>query len=337
MNHSPHESEPIETLEQHEDHTDQPEEPTEQPLEELTELSDKPSKSQDVTVRYYEVDLIRQYLNEIGKTKLLSAEEEVMLAKRYAKGDMEAKKRMVEANLRLVVSVASKYVGRGLLFLDLIQEGTLGLIRAVEKFDPNRGFKLSTYGTWWIRQAITRAIADQARTIRIPVHMVEQINKMNHEERHLATQLGRDPSDDELAKKLRIPISKLLDLRDIEREPVSLEHRVEGTDGETEFGELLSDPNSDEAFTSVDNRLVYVPLQAILDELPERSKFIVEGRAGMHPESDKPKTLDALGDELHITRERVRQVEKKTLIEIKLKAENNGPAFVESLREAGGL
>ena len=250
-------------------------------------------------------DPVRMYLKEIGKVPLLSADEEVELAKRMAEGDEEAKKRLAEANLRLVVSIAKRYVGRGMLFLDLIQEGNLGLIKAVEKFDYHKGFKFSTYATWWIRQAITRAIADQARTIRIPVHMVETINKLIRVSRQLLQELGREPTPEEIAAKLDMPVERVREILKISQEPVSLETPI-GEEEDSHLGDFIQDDN------------VPVPAEAAaqtllkeLDTLTEREQKVLRLRFGMN--DGRARTLEEVGKEFDVTRERIRQIEAKAL------------------------
>lgn len=255
-------------------------------------------------------DHVRIYLKEIGKVDLLSAEEETELAIKMEQGDEFAKKRMAEANLRLVVSIAKRYVGRGMLFLDLIQEGNLGLIKAVEKFDHTKGFKFSTYATWWIRQAITRAIADQARTIRIPVHMVETINKLIRVSRQLLQELGREPSDEELAKEMNMPIEKVREIRKIAQEPVSLETPI-GEEEDSHLGDFIPDeealaPSDSAAFTLLKEQLIQV-----LDTLTEREEKVLRLRFGL--DDGRARTLEEVGKEFNVTRERIRQIEAKAL------------------------
>jgi RNA polymerase sigma factor, sigma-70 family len=255
-------------------------------------------------------DPVRMYLKEIGKVPLLSAEEEIDLAKRMMKGDEEAKKRLAEANLRLVVSIAKRYVGRGMLFLDLIQEGNLGLIKAVEKFDYTKGFKFSTYATWWIRQAITRAIADQARTIRIPVHMVETINKLIRVSRQLLQELGREPSAEEVAKELDMPADKVREILKIAQEPVSLETPI-GEEEDSHLGDFIPDddapaPAEAAAFTLLKEQLIDV-----LDTLTPREEKVLRLRFGL--DDGRARTLEEVGKEFKVTRERIRQIEAKAL------------------------
>ena len=255
-------------------------------------------------------DPVRMYLKEIGKVPLLSADEEIEYAKRMEEGDEEAKKRLAEANLRLVVSIAKRYVGRGMQFLDLIQEGNLGLIKAVEKYDYRKGFKFSTYATWWIRQAITRAIADQARTIRIPVHMVETINKLVRVQRQLLQELGREPSPEEIAENMDIPVERVREIQKISQEPVSLETPI-GEEEDSHLGDFIQDdhvavPAEEAAFT-----LLHEQLMEALSTLTEREQKVLRLRFGL--DDGKPKTLEEVGGEFHVTRERIRQIEAKAL------------------------
>ena len=255
-------------------------------------------------------DPVRMYLKEIGKVPLLSAEEEIELAKKMELGDQEAKKRLAEANLRLVVSIAKRYVGRGMLFLDLIQEGNLGLIKAVEKFDYRKGYKFSTYATWWIRQAITRAIADQARTIRIPVHMVETINKLIRVSRQLLQELGREPSPEEIAEEMNMPVDRVREIMKISQEPVSLETPI-GEEEDSHLGDFLPDDNvpvpaDAAAFTMLKEQLVEV-----LGTLTEREQKVLRLRFGL--DDGRARTLEEVGKEFNVTRERIRQIEAKAL------------------------
>ncbi|MFR0780604.1 MAG: RNA polymerase sigma factor RpoD [Zhenhengia sp.] len=255
-------------------------------------------------------DPVRMYLKEIGKVPLLSAEEEIEFAQRMEEGDEEAKKRLAEANLRLVVSIAKRYVGRGMLFLDLIQEGNLGLIKAVEKFDYRKGYKFSTYATWWIRQAITRAIADQARTIRIPVHMVETINRLMRVSRQLLQELGRDPIPEEIAKAMEMPVSKVREIMKISQEPVSLETPI-GEEEDSHLGDFIPDddvpvPAEAAAFTLLKEQLIEV-----LDTLTEREQKVLRLRFGL--DDGRARTLEEVGKEFNVTRERIRQIEAKAL------------------------
>ena len=255
-------------------------------------------------------DPVRMYLKEIGKVPLLSAEEEIDLAKRMADGDEEAKKRLAEANLRLVVSIAKRYVGRGMLFLDLIQEGNLGLIKAVEKFDYQKGFKFSTYATWWIRQAITRAIADQARTIRIPVHMVETINKLIRVSRQLLQELGREPQPEEIAEVMDIPVERVREILKISQEPVSLETPI-GEEEDSHLGDFIPDDNMPVPADAAAFTLLKEQLVEVLDTLTEREKKVLTLRFGL--EDGRARTLEEVGKEFNVTRERIRQIEAKAL------------------------
>ena len=255
-------------------------------------------------------DPVRMYLKEIGKVPLLSADEEVELAKRMAEGDEEAKKRLAEANLRLVVSIAKRYVGRGMLFLDLIQEGNLGLIKAVEKFDYHKGFKFSTYATWWIRQAITRAIADQARTIRIPVHMVETINKLIRVSRQLLQELGREPTPEEIAEELDMPVERVREILKISQEPVSLETPI-GEEEDSHLGDFIQDDNVPVPAEAAAATLLKEQLDEVLDTLTEREQKVLRLRFGMN--DGRARTLEEVGKEFNVTRERIRQIEEKAL------------------------
>ena len=255
-------------------------------------------------------DSIRMYLAEIGRVRLLTHADEIRLAKGIARGDKRCKDKLVEANLRLVVSIAKKYRNRGVSFLDLIQEGNLGLIRAAEKFDHCKGFKFSTYATWWIRQAITRAIADKGRTIRIPVHMVEKVNKFHRTHRRMVQFLGREPTDEEIANELKAPVEEILRLQEISQRSISLETPV-GDDDSSELGDFLEDAASATPTDAVSESLLKLHLREALDELPERERQIIELRFGM--KDDRPRTLEEVGREFDITRERVRQIQMKTL------------------------
>ena len=255
-------------------------------------------------------DPVRMYLKEIGKVPLLSADEEVELAKRMAEGDEDAKKRLAEANLRLVVSIAKRYVGRGMLFLDLIQEGNLGLIKAVEKFDHTKGFKFSTYATWWIRQAITRAIADQARTIRIPVHMVETINKLIRVSRQLLQELGREPTPEEIAAELDMPVERVREILKISQEPVSLETPI-GEEEDSHLGDFIQDDNVPVPAEAAAQTLLKEQLDEVLDTLTEREQKVLRLRFGM--DDGRARTLEEVGKEFDVTRERIRQIEAKAL------------------------
>ena len=250
-------------------------------------------------------DPVRMYLKEIGKVPLLSAEEEIELAKRLEVGDEEAKKRLAEANLRLVVSIAKRYVGRGMLFLDLIQEGNLGLIKAVEKFDYRKGFKFSTYATWWIRQAITRAIADQARTIRIPVHMVETINKLIRVSRQLLQELGREPSPEEIAKEMNMPEDRVREILKISQEPVSLETPI-GEEEDSHLGDFIQDDNVPVPAEAAAFTLLKEQLVEVLETLTEREQKVLRLRFGL--DDGRARTLEEVGKEFNVTRERIRQI-----------------------------
>ncbi len=259
-------------------------------------------------------DPVRMYLKEIGKVPLLSGEEEIELAKRMEKGDQIAKQRLCEANLRLVVSIAKRYVGRGMLFLDLIQEGNLGLIKAVEKFDWRKGYKFSTYATWWIRQAITRAIADQARTIRIPVHMVETINKLIRISRQLLQELGREPKPEELAKEMDIPVEKVREILKISQEPVSLETPI-GEEEDSHLGDFIPDTDAPAPADAAAFSMLKEQLIEVLDTLTPREKRVLELRFGIR--DGKARTLEEVGREFDVTRERIRQIEAKALRKLK--------------------
>jgi RNA polymerase primary sigma factor len=260
------------------------------------------------------LDSLRLYLRSIGRVDLLTAAQEVELAKRIERGDMLAKRQMVEANLRLVVSIAKGYLGRGLSFLDLIQEGSLGLIRAVEKFDYRRGYKFSTYATWWIRQAVTRAIADKARTIRIPVHMVEKLNRVAHVERQLVQRLGREPEAAEIAEELRWPVGDVRDILRVAQLPVSLEKPV-GDEDESELGDFVADDAVLEPFEEASEHLQKEGVRRALDALPERERQVIELRYGLG--NAEPLTLEEVGRTFGVTRERIRQIENNTLKKLK--------------------
>ena len=255
-------------------------------------------------------DPVRMYLKEIGKVPLLSAEEEIELALRMEQGDEEAKKKLAEANLRLVVSIAKRYVGRGMLFLDLIQEGNLGLIKAVQKFDYRKGFKFSTYATWWIRQAITRAIADQARTIRIPVHMVETINKLIRVSRQLLQELGREPTPEEIAEEMKMPVERVREILKISQEPVSLETPI-GEEEDSHLGDFIQDDNVPVPVDAAAYTLLREQLEEVLDTLTDREKKVLSLRFGL--EDGRGRTLEEVGKEFNVTRERIRQIEAKAL------------------------
>ena len=255
-------------------------------------------------------DPVRMYLKDIGKVPLLSAEEEIELAKKMEKGDEQAKKKLAEANLRLVVSIAKRYVGRGMLFLDLIQEGNLGLIKAVEKFDYTKGYKFSTYATWWIRQAITRAIADQARTIRIPVHMVETINKLIRVQRQLLQELGREPSPEEISEQMNLPVDRVREILKISQEPVSLETPI-GEEEDSHLGDFIQDENVPVPAEAAAFNLLKEQLVEVLDTLTDREKKVLTLRFGL--DDGKARTLEEVGREFDVTRERIRQIEAKAL------------------------
>ncbi|HKC22670.1 MAG TPA: RNA polymerase sigma factor RpoD [Gaiellaceae bacterium] len=268
------------------------------------------------------LDSLRLYLREIGKVPLLTADQEVYLAKRIERGDMAAKTQMIEANLRLVVSIAKSYLGRGLSFLDLIQEGSLGLIRAVEKFDYRKGYKFSTYATWWIRQAVTRAIADKARTIRIPVHMVEKLNKVVHIERQLVQRLGREPRPDEIAEELEMTTEEVREILRMSQLPVSLEKPI-GEEEESELGDFVEDESAESPFDTATLSLRREDVEHALSALPERERQVIELRFGLS--GAQPCTLEEVGRAFGVTRERIRQIENNTLKKL------------ESLPEAQGL
>ena len=255
-------------------------------------------------------DPVRMYLREIGRIPLLTSEEELDLAKRVLENDEEAKKKLSESNLRLVVSIAKKYVGRGMLFLDLIQEGNMGLIKAVDKFDYKKGFKFSTYATWWIRQAITRAIADQARTIRVPVHMVETINKLIRTSRHLLQQLGREPTPEEIAEEMEIPVEKVMEIQKIAQDPVSLETPI-GEEDDSHLGDFIPDDESPAPQDSAAYTLLKEQLEEVMSTLTPREAKVLKLRFGL--EDGKARTLEEVGREFQVTRERIRQIEAKAL------------------------
>jgi len=269
-------------------------------------IDDVPDESKDMSVN----DNVRMYLKEIGKISLLTLEEEQELSKRVAEGDEHAKNVLAESNLRLVVSIAKRYVGRGLLFLDLIQEGNIGLMKAVEKFDYDKGYKFSTYATWWIRQAITRALADQARTIRVPVHMVETINKMARIERQMTLELNREPTDAELSKKMGLSVEKIAEIRKISQDPVSLETPI-GEEDDSHLGDFLADERtmSPEEFATYE--ILKDELREVLDTLTVREKEVLELRFGLFDGSSH--TLEEVGKQFKVTRERIRQIEAKAL------------------------
>ena len=281
-------------------------------LEDLQEVEE--IKLEDMDIANFDGinidDPVRMYLREIGRIPLLTYDEELELAKRVLDGDEEAKKRLVEANLRLVVSIAKKYVGRGMLFLDLIQEGNMGLIKAVEKFDYRKGYKFSTYATWWIRQAITRAIADQARTIRIPVHMVETINRLIRTSRHLLQQLGREPSTEEIAKEMELPVEKVVEIQKIAQDPVSLETPI-GEEDDSHLGDFIPDDDSPAPHDSASYTLLREQLEDVMHTLTPREAKVLKLRFGL--EDGKARTLEEVGREFMVTRERIRQIEAKAL------------------------
>jgi RNA polymerase primary sigma factor len=290
--------------------------PHEQPL-----VEEEKAPKLDLTVEP-SLDSLRLYLREIGKVPLLTADQEVYLAKRIERGDMGAKTQMTEANLRLVVSIAKGYLGRGLSFLDLIQEGSLGLIRAVEKFDYRKGYKFSTYATWWIRQAVTRAIADKARTIRIPVHMVEKLNKVVHIERQLVQRLGREPRPEEIAEELEMTTDEVREILRMAQHPISLEKPI-GEEEDSELGDFVEDDSAESPFDSASLQLRRSDIENALSSLPERERRVIELRFGL--DGEPPCTLEEVGKAFGVTRERIRQIENNTLKRL------------ESLPEAQGL
>jgi RNA polymerase primary sigma factor len=294
----------------HPPHEQQPE-PEEEKITPKLDLTVEPS-----------LDSLRLYLREIGKVPLLTADQEVYLAKRIERGDMGAKTQMIEANLRLVVSIAKSYLGRGLSFLDLIQEGSLGLIRAVEKFDYRKGYKFSTYATWWIRQAVTRAIADKARTIRIPVHMVEKLNKVVHIERQLVQRLGREPRPDEIAEELEMTTEEVREILRMSQLPISLEKPI-GEEEDSQLGDFVEDETAESPFDTAQVTLRRGDIERALDSLPERERKVIELRFGLS--GAQPCTLEEVGRAFGVTRERIRQIENNTLKKL------------ESLPEAQGL
>jgi len=287
---------------------------------------DAPRKPEiDLTVEP-SLDSLRLYLRSIGRVHLLTAEREVSLAQRIERGDLVAKQEMVEANLRLVVSIAKGYLGRGLSFLDLIQEGSLGLIRAVEKFDYRRGYKFSTYATWWIRQAVTRAIADKGRTIRIPVHMVEKLNKVVHVERQLVQELGREPTPEEIAKQLECTSREVREILRMAQQPVSLEKPI-GEEEESELGDFVEDENAESPFETASTNLRKENVRRALDALPQREREVIEMRFGLT--GARPYTLEEVGRAFNVTRERIRQIENHTLKKLESLPE------AQRLRDAG--
>ena len=288
-------------------------------LDEIEPNSEDLAEVEDIAVEDIDVDSmegvkiddpVRMYLREIGKIPLLSYEDELSLAKRILEGDEEAKKKLTESNLRLVVSIAKKYVGRGMLFLDLIQEGNMGLIKAVEKFDYTKGYKFSTYATWWIRQAITRAIADQARTIRIPVHMVETINKLLRTSRHLLQQNGREPTPEEIAQEMELPVEKVLEIQKIAQDPVSLETPI-GEENDSHLGDFIQDEDSPSPQDAASYTMLKEQLNDVMKTLTPREAKVLRLRFGL--DDGKARTLEEVGREFKVTRERIRQIEAKAL------------------------
>jgi len=280
-------------------------------LQEIETLAEDEIIDPDTLVDNFSIDdPVRMYLKEIGKVNLLTTEEEIELATKMAQGDNEAKRQMAEANLRLVVSIAKRYVGRGMLFLDLIQEGNLGLIKAVEKFDYTKGYKFSTYATWWIRQAITRAIADQARTIRIPVHMVETINKVMRISRQLLQELGHDPTPEEIAEDMGMPVEKVREILKIAQEPVSLETPI-GEEEDSHLGDFIPDEDASEPAEAASFTLLKEQLSGVLGTLTQREEKVLRLRFGI--EDGRTRTLEEVGREFNVTRERIRQIEAKAL------------------------
>ena len=291
--------------------------PSAEELSQLQEELDEESKNEEAEPRVEEYstgDPVRMYLREIGKVPLLTQEQEQELAKRIAQGDQEAAKQMTEANLRLVVSIAKRYVGRGMQLLDLIQEGNLGLLKAVEKYDFTKGFKFSTYATWWVRQAITRALADQARTIRIPVHMVETMNKLTQCSRKLQQELGREPTVEELSKAMRMTPERINEIRQMCMEPVSLESPV-GEEDDSHLGDFIEDNTGSQPADAVSQAMLRQQLMEILDTLSEREAKVLRLRYGL--DDGRPRTLEEVGKEFNVTRERVRQIEAKALRKIR--------------------
>ena len=285
-------------------------EPNEEDLKEVEDLKLDEVNQNDTFEGINVDDPVRMYLREIGRIKLLTYDQELDLAKRILNGDEEAKQELAEANLRLVVSIAKKYVGRGMLFLDLIQEGNMGLIKAVEKFDYTKGFKFSTYATWWIRQSITRAIADQARTIRIPVHMVETINKLIRTSRHLLQRLGREPSPEELSKELEMPVDKVMEIQKIAQDPVSLETPI-GEEDDSHLGDFIQDEDSPAPQDAAAYTLLKEQLEEVMQTLTPREAKVLRLRFGL--DDGKARTLEEVGREFDVTRERIRQIEAKAL------------------------
>lgn len=292
-------------------------EPEADDLSEEEELSDEDLVMSTEGVDAFADDSVRMYLREIGKIPLLSQEEELELANRAVKGDKEAKDKLAEANMRLVVSIAKRYSGRGLDFLDLIQEGNTGLLRAVEKFDPDKGFKFSTYATWWIRQAVTRAIADQARTIRIPVHMVETINKVLRTTRRLTQELNREPSNEEIAAAMNMEVDKIENVMRIKQDIASLDASVgrDGDDEESVLGDFIEDSERDSPEDATANQILKEQIAVILSTLSEREQKIIKLRFGIG--GGRPHTLEEVGNEFSVTRERIRQIEAKALSKLR--------------------
>ena len=286
-------------------------EPNEEDLKEVQDLKlDEVTTSDDTFEGINVDDPVRMYLREIGRIPLLTYEQELELAKRILNGDEDAKQELAESNLRLVVSIAKKYVGRGMLFLDLIQEGNMGLMRAVKKFDPTKGFKFSTYATWWIRQSITRAIADQARTIRIPVHMVETINKLIRTSRHLLQRLGREPTPEEISKELEMPVEKVMEIQKIAQDPVSLETPI-GEEDDSHLGDFIQDDDSPAPQDAAAYTMLKEQLAEVMSTLTPREAKVLRLRFGL--DDGKARTLEEVGKEFDVTRERIRQIEAKAL------------------------
>ena len=292
-------------------------------VEDLIDLEDEKEDAEDEDIKLADFsdlkgfnidDHVKMYLKEIGKIPLLSADEERILAENMEAGDIEAKKKLAETNLRLVVSIAKRYVGRGMQFLDLIQEGNMGLMKAVEKFDFRRGFKFSTYATWWIRQAITRSIADQARTIRIPVHMVETINKLVRIERQLVQELGREPTNEEISEHMGIEVDKVNEIRKIAQEPVSLETPI-GEEDDSHLGDFIEDETAIAPDEAANFSMLKEQLNQVLSTLSDREKKVLELRFGLN--DGTPRTLEEVGKEFEVTRERIRQIEAKALRKLK--------------------
>jgi len=284
------------------------------------EKKERTAKKKVDSIKFSNNDPVRMYLKEIGKTRLLSAVEEIQLAKKIEAGDLAAKQALIKANLRLVVSVAKKYAGRGMLFLDLIQEGNLGLIRAVEKFNYRKGYKFSTYATWWIRQGITRAISDQARTIRVPVHMVENINKMIRVQRRLIQKLGRDPSAEEISGEMEFSPDKIREIIKISQQPISLETPI-GEEGDTHLSDFIEDSEAKEPADAASFAMLQEQIQQVLGTLTNRERRVLELRFGLH--DGHPRTLEEVGREFSVTRERIRQIEFKTLNKLRKASRSN--------------